>query len=409
MANGLPQLPGIPGVDELIDPTAAPATPPPIPMREPLSPEAMPPEAEQELMSRQEEVEKVIGPPKEDADRTIAAISEADPNWAKNKPLQKEIQKQLDSPQNEQLRKRLMKATASGLDDQIAQLDSFKDQLQAFKQFSPQLDLSPVMALVDSQTGSDLMKGYTRPKTQFEHQRQIKSMELDLLKRKKEIQGERTKLLKADNSAKWLQFQVKQQHKQEQDDLKQTNRLSGIYTKQFVAPIEEATGALASIEAAINTGNVRRIKSQLAKIAKTLNGETGALSEGDVTRQDFVDAFTNMKANLNSIMGTLKTQASPETIEMMRDFITEARSSIALKLNTKVQGLRGTEEPGKEKYFQVGAPAHLMEQNVSNQIRGFSAGSTLAPMAGGERDLASEAKKLSKEDIKAELAKRRKP
>lgn len=170
------------------------------------------------------------------------------------------------------------------LDAESASVDDLSDAANNYAAHPTETDISPLAALVDTLTGSQLAKTITKPKTS----------PLDKLENVAALKGlvSKGRGSLTENQIKSLLGiggkQIESEKRQSRADTGITVKFGqGIIadTKGVNKEYSEAAGKLDKLESVYKTGDIKQITSILGDMAKYVGGNLGATSDADAARQ----------------------------------------------------------------------------------------------------------------------------
>lgn len=143
--------------------------------------------------------------------------NELDPKTGLPTYLNASTFKPLDTSRLRAVEEEMQKQGNAALDQQRAGVDQQRGMMQNYlSNNKPQLDLSPLLALADSQTGSNLSKGYTKPQTTQDLANQVMGMQGQIQKGTQGVSEQQMALLKdrLNSEGKLLEIEGQNQNKQ---------------------------------------------------------------------------------------------------------------------------------------------------------------------------------------------------
>jgi hypothetical protein len=219
--------------------------------------------------------------------------------------------------------KQAMEQRQAGLGGMEKQLAEEKAKPRTFSD----VDLSPLMSLTDSLSGSQLTKNYKRPLGDEEKQLRYDKMQGDIRGERNNIVDDQLKYLKEQSSQARDTVRMQQQDARAyRADAQQNNKFMYEVKKDFDKQVDPAIDGASKInqaESALMSGNPNRITGAMSIIARVVNGEKGALSNDDVTR--------TMATNVNLYMAQLENfwktnpnaQVPPELLNPLKQSVAE--------------------------------------------------------------------------------------
>tara|TARA_Y100000296_G_C5180060_1_gene263668 strand:+ start:7429 stop:8448 length:1020 start_codon:yes stop_codon:yes gene_type:complete len=152
-------------------------------------------------------------------------------------------------------------------------------------------------------------------------------------------------------------------------DLKEKNKATQDLSKSYQKSRKELTEfnrGVSDIEQAMTTGNIAEIQNKMSNFARTIGGEKGALSEGDVQRVFSDNVFTLWGKAKNFFTGETDAKVTEPQLQLLRKIIARAKKlgqeafesdfenirSNALAALPHHTGLRGLGEEGVNKFHE---------------------------------------------------------
>lgn len=295
------------------------------------------------------------------------------------------------TPQRAELVKNLSDAYEAEKAKRQEYITRLQEQVDAEKSRGRELDWSPMIAYVDSVSGSNLMKGYQRPQNQQERQAQIQQMEqflaaqqgkvseteVDRLKAMINADDQRTAMRMAEMSDRNARFAERESRQMEDTIRKDVAAVN----ENFKADMRD-TDALSNV---INqpSPSIIEVQAVLSNFARRIGGDKGALSDGDVARAmpgTAINSIEKFKAwvgqrgtldpQVRAAMQRLTQFARENTIKYQRERLGEKRMMYAS--GGKYQPLMAPGMPG-DSIFGVAEKAAQSQANssqvASNPIR----------------------------------------
>lgn len=256
------------------------------------------------------------------------------------------------SPQYQSLLKKLEQRTVQGISDQRASVENLKKYQQEILNQPGQMDLSPLMKLADTWTGSKLASGYERPLTEAEkkakamgveqaianQQAKITDDEIALLRQQLYGEGLQAKagkgkdlsaaaILKVNegNSIPGLLDQVSQTIEANQDYLGYGAALAGTEAGRFASPA--------------NYEKSKTIDSQMRAASQAF----GKYMEGGVLRKEDEDKYRKMFPGLSDT-----PQVARNKLAVVQNLLRQKQQSDLNALQAQGFNINGLQLPGSD-------------------------------------------------------------
>lgn len=198
---------------------------------------------------------------------------------------QVEIQEPVDNyEQIRQMQVENQKRLQPYLDRQEAGLGDMERMVAKYKSTPKEMDISPLAALVDTMTGSQLAQTIKKPKeSNLDKAENIAALTNLLQKERGALTAAQARSL-SDIGIRGLESAKRQQRA---DTGIAAKFGQGIIadTKGINKEFNEASGKLDKLEATYKTGDLKQITSILGDMAKYVGGNLGATSDADAARQ----------------------------------------------------------------------------------------------------------------------------
>lgn len=274
--------------------------------------------------------------------------------------------------------------------EQEAMLKGQLGNISSYAQLPVATDLSPLMAYVDSTTGSNLSKGYHAPATPQDRLAQLSQLENQLLQRKDQL---------TDDQQKLLQSQIQQlmgesmvgfrgarlglaQQAQDRRSEDQAFRAGSAFTHDKINT--QLQGTMNSLDRAISMLDNKDIpitaKSFAVLQQDMINAMApgGAATEGKVHRE-LTEPLAAQLNNLQLKFGDVQDlrPAMPEIVENLRQMMGAVKSDYQEAMQ---------KQAGKIASTYVGSKNPMLKQVVKNKLQEFSAPKADGPSVGDVED-----------------------
>ena len=222
-----------------------------------------------------------------------------------------------------------------------------------------EVDLSPLLGLVDSWTGSNFSKFYQPPENQTAEERALDVAKLktalakakgDLVKKEADIiksYGQQLEGDKQDPFSQYMRLQALEQGKenartrQERYDEKQRVDAENMISKE-VGKIKEQVidmnNQLDIADTALASGELGKITPVLATLARNLSGEKGVLTDRDINRILTNTLQMDAAKAKAYIASDPKAKLDPRVTSALRELIDLARTKNSAALKAKLKG-----------------------------------------------------------------------
>ena len=248
------------------------------------------------------------------------------------------------------------------------------------RQRKPFVDLTPTAAFLDSMYGTKLA-----PASADLAANRLKEEALlnDLLGKRTEAQA-KAALANAQNRDAYKQDR-QQARFDESQSKNEYKYVFDTYGKERKA-IDEVDNQFKSIESALATGNVERVKAVLAQYAR-LNGEKGVLTDADLGRT-FIPTLDSTYQGLMARLGNKTGKLSDSDLQNLRGGIEDARRNLSGTASAKLNDYRASfENSPYERGFRAAEPGVV--KGIENKVFELGRVKTRAqaPTDGGMTDV----------------------
>lgn len=218
-------------------------------------------------------------------------------------------------------------AVKNRIEERMGGVRGMEEQIKALKAKEygmDQLDLSPLMSLVDSWRGTHLAQDYKAPGQQAKDQATVEKLQEAINRERGGATDDMIQLLK-DKAQTRQNADNARQHRFDESMAvrKEDNLRKDIY--KVTDAYKEREGQMNAAEAAVRTGDTRTVLMHISSIARNIGDQKGALSDGDVARSMPTDVATNM-AQLQAFLGSSAT-ISPQLQVALLGLINRARAN----------------------------------------------------------------------------------
>ncbi len=254
-------------------------------------------------------------------------------------------QKVLGQKEWDQAREYLEQQAPSGMNEQRRSIEEMNDATNRYAEMPLQADLSPLMALTDAWTGSKLSGAYKAPERGDERLANMAKLKDAIAKQRGQFTGDQINLLRSltggfernivgntvtDTSGTQGAFVPKAGGggggagntallKEMRANLdKNVTQVKNIRTEQF-----------GSIDGALASRDYQRVAQTLAQFARTISGEKGVLTEGDLQRIIPKNWNTTASKFLSYFSDNANTKVDPAYVSVLRQAVKEARKNSA--------------------------------------------------------------------------------
>lgn len=311
-----------------------------------------------------------------------------------------------ETPEGKALRLEQLAVLRQSRNEQAQALQNQEATVNQLRGAEVKTDLSPLLALSDSWTGSKLLDAYKRPDTQQDRLLKISQLEKGLATGKKDLSQEDLNILKALHPEKKEGISIMDALKLEQEKNKPTAGQEAL-DKSFAKDYEDyyATGGYAGVEK-----NLKTLEDAKAALANDTNG---TLSGGFSTSlPDSIRARVNpesvaLEQNIKeTALASLRQALGPQFTEKEGERIMQMAYDPRLPADKNIAKLDKAMEYIRTRAQQREKSARYYEQNKGT-LQGFSpAQERSVPQAGGEAPAAvSEEELNSSPEVQAVLKK----
>ncbi len=245
---------------------------------------------------------------------------------------------EVQSPEERALQEEIltnMSGPQGDIGDMRKGIEDASNNADTLRQLKHQTDLSGLAALTDAWTGSNFAKSYTPPESPSDLEYKKAIVEQMLQKSRGELTAEEIKALATLNEGQKGKISIVQKDDEKQQKLKA--KIDEEIKKDIEKPMEAINQEYSNIEKLITpdkNGKVSydRINSIVTQFGKTINKETGNMSNQDAARQ-IADSFEKDKAQFLSYF-------QPGQQYVPSDVVKHWRAIAAIGKQTHIQQLK---------------------------------------------------------------------
>lgn len=241
-----------------------------------------------------------------------------------------------------------------------------KSRLQAF---TPQLDVTPGLAYLDAQLGTNVAKSTPQPKSlegalteQAQLQGQVSQQERNLTDSVRDALATFQNDQAARDNVRLAIAQANQANSLRNMETRVLLSAKGDAVK-ILPKFQELRQTASVLTDAINQGDVASLNRVKAFVAR-LSGEKGALAEGDIARTAFRD-FNTRLAEMEAFFSSGQTP-SPEIRRQFQQAAEQLINANAMALEQQAQELSGLYGVGS---LQLGQPVTNVLSQQASQLR----------------------------------------
>lgn len=195
--------------------------------------------------------------------------------------------------------------------------DLAKAELQGLlENYTPVVDWTPLAAQLDAMAGGDVAKAAAQSSL---------ARGLESEKRMGDLIGKKQA---ADDLTRERAKQESVQGRFEESQVKSAFKDINDKLMKKASALSDITSALNQVDEALSSTDRQRILSKLSMVAKTLNKESGALSDSDISRQLFMDYAADLQALWAKLSGN-PASINSAAIKNMADSIMSTRRELA--------------------------------------------------------------------------------
>ena len=204
----------------------------------------------------------------------------------------------------------------------------------------PQVDLTPLAALSDMFTGGKLTRATAQQAEEGRgDQKRIDDLSDALVAN---ARGTASSGLLAKMASGGDKQDAITKRFEQKDEEAQFKYVFDTYNKERKA-INELESNFRTIENALSSGNIERIKGSLANYARAVNAEKGPLAEGDIGRT-FIPTLNSQLQTWNAYLGDKTGKLKPEELENLAAGVRDARAAISEIGSAKARDFRTSYE-----------------------------------------------------------------
>lgn len=308
----------------------------------------------------------------------------------------------LNDPRQKQLQAQFQERSQDLISQRQDSIAALQRQLEAERARGRTPDLRPLAAFVDSITGSKLTQGFGPGESAAQQQNRLAGLQRAISQEQGAVTNAELNALKAQlagtsslrlvNAARrGKQFALKRLDKFESDFKKSVN-------KDVIKPLNKAAPKLNQIEAALNSGNFRRINATLSVFAREVNQERGALSDTDVARTIFPDIQQRV-ANLKETIGA-EGKVSQANLRALKSALEDYRRALRQASLEQLQGIETLTKFGNSSVlFNEGGAGPSIINQVTQQINRVASPGASKKLKGGKKPQTPEEREARRQEL----------
>lgn len=298
----------------------------------------------------------------------------------------------------------------ANIEDQRKGLDETQKILEQYGKagIKGEVNLAPLLGLVDSWTGSNFSKNYVPPEVKSPEERaldvakmktalaksrgDLTSQEIDLLKqtgvsktKSQDKDLERAmgiaRLMESHEKAKAArsEFKISEQRRGEQFDTKLTKELSDDIIKKLSDPFIEKEKEFTDLQQTMGTRNLNEVYPMLSQYAKSVGGQSGALAEGDIKRT-LADSLGLKAAEVEYyVTGSKNVKVPPDAISGLMNILTRVRQNHINAAKAQASLRRNIYGASRPDLMAPGAPGDAMVKVYEDLISKAEQGTAAQP------------------------------
>lgn len=231
---------------------------------------------------------------------------------------------QMDKDLKKQLEEAIMQSMAEqkrGVEDLS---NIYKAQLENQK---PQVDLSPLLALTDTWTGSKMQAGYKRPETSDEMAEKAMGMQAAINKARSGLTDDQTKFLQSELNNKLLGSMSRRRNFEDAQLLKKEDTIRKDLDKSVFEPIKLRQEQFSNIDDAFASGDYQSVWAMLSQFSRGVSGEKGVLTDHDITRVMPKNIYGDIAKVKSYFSETPSTQMDQKYVQQLRNLVGIARKN----------------------------------------------------------------------------------
>lgn len=257
---------------------------------------------------------------------------------------------------------------------QEGSIGQLQDLMRGYNDRPVQTDLSPLMALTDTWTGSKLASGYAKPQDQGEKIKSLAEFQNMSQKQRDTIVDNLTKMAGIGEGSKLAEMVYRQSktdaRKTDSDMLKKENRLADDLDKSVIKPRAAKEEQFGLLERAFETGDYQTINSVFSQFARGVSGEKGVLTDNDISRimpKNIYGDAARVRAYFSS---TPTAEMPPEYLAKLKELMALAKGNINTIYGDVLKQKRGIYKSSKSyaPLFNDGESGDMMFRQVESQL-----------------------------------------
>jgi hypothetical protein len=260
------------------------------------------------------------------------------------------------------------------LQKQQQDANALRGNVDAFEELPVENDISPLLGLIDTWTGSNFTKNYKKPLTPHERLKEIAALRKaagdqqgDIAKTQLGLTGagakQDTALLAtlarmAGDSAGFKKFN---------QDFKIGQEVGGKVNKLR----DEITAEVSNynlLNDIVDEGSVQKVRASLSNLARTIGKEKGNMAEGDVARQLLPTLEGTIRQLDAYITSNPNAKLDPATIAPIKEVISQSREALYSALKGKLAGHKRTYNSRKEMADYMASSGEAMLDSLQDDF-----------------------------------------